>query len=69
MNSNCTCQQSRIDLIPGQAPIYAIDVNCSNRGLRHMPTPLPQNTIVLNITNNNVSIQANVIYREIQKII
>ncbi|XP_045464504.1 protein halfway isoform X2 [Harmonia axyridis] len=55
MNSNCTCEPSRVDLIPGKTPIFAIDVNCSNRGLTQMPTPLPPNTIVLNITNNNIT--------------
>ncbi|XP_044766431.1 protein halfway [Coccinella septempunctata] len=55
MNSNCLCVPSRVDLIPGKAPIFAIDVNCSNRKLKQMPTPLPPNTVSLNIANNNIT--------------
>lgn len=37
-------------------PLYTVQVDCSNQGLSSLPEKLPKNTVLLNITNNNVRI-------------
>lgn len=35
-------------------PMYTIEVDCSNKHLSNLPENLPENTVLLNVTNNNV---------------
>lgn len=35
-------------------PMHTVLVDCSNKNLSNLPENLPENTVLLNITNNNV---------------
>ncbi|KAJ8922179.1 hypothetical protein NQ315_004114 [Exocentrus adspersus] len=52
---NCTCQPYRLEFVVGKPPTFSVEVNCSGVQLLSMPTPLPPNTISLNISNNNIT--------------
>ncbi|KAK9881566.1 hypothetical protein WA026_016440 [Henosepilachna vigintioctopunctata] len=52
---NCSCAPLRLDIIIGTGSIFAIEVNCSNRGLTKLPSVLPPNTVSLNVRNNNIT--------------
>ncbi|KAK4872493.1 hypothetical protein RN001_014522 [Aquatica leii] len=60
---NCTCEPSRLDIVPGKPPTFALFVNCSGLQLTSLPPVLPPNTIALNISNNNIS-SLELIYNE-----
>lgn len=52
---NCTCEPSRLNIVPGKPPTFALFVNCSNLKLTSLPLVLPPHTITLNVSNNNIS--------------
>lgn len=54
-SDNCTCKAQRLDLIADKEPTFAVMVDCSGKEMMEMPTNLPNNTIALNISNNNIS--------------
>ncbi|XP_025836803.1 protein halfway [Agrilus planipennis] len=53
--NNCTCEPVRLQIIIGKPPAFAVFVNCSNMHLTSLPTPLPPNTVGLNVSNNNIT--------------
>ncbi|XP_049873712.1 protein halfway isoform X2 [Pectinophora gossypiella] len=57
-NMNCTCVLNRLELLGGEVT-NLVEVDCSQRHLREMPTNLPANTVKLNVSYNNItSLQA-----------
>jgi len=34
--------------------LHTVEVDCSNKQLSSLPENLPENTVLLNVTNNNV---------------
>lgn len=34
--------------------LRTVEVDCSNKNLKELPSNLPENTVLLNVTNNNV---------------
>ncbi|KYM76611.1 Protein halfway [Atta colombica] len=50
----CQCDIRRLDIIEGKPPTHAVSVDCSGMQLTELPEKLPQNTIALNISYNNV---------------
>lgn len=57
----CRCEQYRLDMVPGKPLTVSVRVDCSNNQLIALPLTLPQNTILLNVTNNNVSLHQSVL--------
>ncbi|XP_026314046.1 protein halfway isoform X2 [Hyposmocoma kahamanoa] len=53
-NINCTCSLERLELLTEEA-VNLISVDCSQRGLKEMPTNLPTNTVKLNVSHNNIT--------------
>lgn len=53
--TNCSCEARRWDFSVGQEATLVVIVDCAGRQLTSLPSPLPANTIALNISNNNVS--------------
>ncbi|XP_023938860.2 protein halfway isoform X2 [Bicyclus anynana] len=53
-NSNCTCVPDRLELMDGVNHV-AVQVDCSQRNLKEMPTNLPPNTAKLNVSYNNIT--------------
>jgi len=35
--------------------LHTVEVDCSNKQLSSLPENLPENTVLLNVTNNNVN--------------
>lgn len=52
---NCTCEPYRLDIVPGKSPTFSLLVDCAGKQLTDMPSVVPENTIALNITNNNIT--------------
>lgn len=53
---NCICEGERMSFqSEDQHLIFTCKVDCSGLGLKELPSNLPNNTISLNISNNNVS--------------
>jgi len=44
------------DMIQNANPTHTVAVDCSSRYLSFLPENLPENTVLLNVTNNNVRI-------------
>lgn len=42
-------------MIQDTNPLHTIEVHCSNSYLSNLPERLPENTVKLNVSNNNVS--------------
>lgn len=56
--SLCVCTPERLTYVEneeGTRMLYALKVDCSNLGLTSLPKTLPETTIALNVSNNNVS--------------
>ncbi|VEN51315.1 unnamed protein product [Callosobruchus maculatus] len=55
----CTCEPYRLDMVMGKSPTFAVEVNCSGvkfeNKLTSLPTPLPPRTVLLDISNNNIT--------------
>lgn len=51
----CVCRTVRLDMIHGKPPTFSFSVDCSNKRLTKLPASLPQNTISLNVSSNNIS--------------
>lgn len=62
---NCTCEPYRLDIVPGKSPTFSLLVDCAGKQLTDMPSVVPENTIALNITNNNVRYY-NIFYKYAQ---
>nr|CAD7461528.1 unnamed protein product [Timema tahoe] len=66
----CTCETVRLYIVPGKPPAYSVQVDCSGQRLTELPELLPNNTVHLNISNNNVSsltpLVSNLAYKEIR---
>ncbi|XP_047504175.1 protein halfway [Pieris napi] len=57
-NINCTCT-TMLELVLHREATYVVAVDCSQRGLTQLPTGLPNNTVNLNVSYNNItSLQA-----------
>lgn len=57
-NINCSCVPERLEVLNGEI-IYLVSVDCSMRQLKQLPTNLPTNTVLLNVSYNNItSLQA-----------
>lgn len=41
-------------MIQNTNPTHTVEVDCSNRYLSNLPENLPENSVLLNVTNNNV---------------
>lgn len=52
---NCNCSWYSLDMVQNTNPVHSVKVDCSNRQLSSLPENLPENTVFLNVTNNNVS--------------
>ncbi|XP_031628091.1 protein halfway [Contarinia nasturtii] len=55
---NCTCipEQMAIELREdGAHSVFSAKVDCSNLGLTSLPKTLPENTLTLNVTNNEIT--------------
>ncbi|GJQ83264.1 hypothetical protein Trydic_g8858 [Trypoxylus dichotomus] len=52
---NCSCEAPRWDFSVGQEVTLVMMVDCAGRQLTSLPSPLPANTIALNISNNNIT--------------
>lgn len=52
---NCTCEPSRMDFKEGKTPTVAASVTCVGLQLTALPTPLPANTVFLNVSHNNIT--------------
>ncbi|XP_068159686.1 protein halfway [Drosophila tropicalis] len=52
---NCTCKFDRMMLVGREQSKPTCDVDCSNLGLVELPPKLPDNTFILNITNNKIT--------------
>nr|CAD7198858.1 unnamed protein product [Timema douglasi] len=49
----CKCETVRLFIVPGKPPAYSVQVDCSGQRLTALPELLPNNTVHLNISNNN----------------
>ncbi|KAH1023645.1 hypothetical protein HUJ04_012810 [Dendroctonus ponderosae] len=54
-HENCTCSTYRLNLSQGKLPAFEVAINCSNKEFLSLPVPLPDNTISLDVSNNNIS--------------
>lgn len=57
-HGNCSCTPERLTYVEneeGTRMVYALKVDCSNLGLTSLPQTLPETTVALNVSNNNVS--------------
>lgn len=52
---NCTCEASRLNLSHGKMPIFEVTMNCSSKKFLSLPVPLADNTIYLDVSNNNIT--------------
>ncbi|VVC45541.1 Hypothetical protein CINCED_3A009440 [Cinara cedri] len=52
---NCTCNWHGLDMVQDTITLQTIQVHCSNKQLSNLPENLPENTVLLNITNNNIT--------------
>lgn len=52
----CQCDIKRLDIIEGKPPTHAVNVDCSGMQLTDLPEKLPQNTISLNVSFNNITV-------------
>lgn len=52
---NCTCTTYRLNLSHGKLPSFEVAMNCSGKKFFSLPVPLPDNTIHLDISNNNIT--------------
>ncbi|KAG5863709.1 hypothetical protein JTB14_037304 [Gonioctena quinquepunctata] len=52
---NCTCEPFGLELVIGQPRAYSVQMNCSGAKLFSLPVPLPQRTVVLDVSNNNIT--------------
>lgn len=62
-HGNCSCTPERLTYVEneqGTRMVYAIKVDCSNLGLTVLPKTLPETTIALNVSNNNVSCNSQI---------
>ncbi|XP_012235587.1 protein halfway isoform X2 [Linepithema humile] len=55
----CLCDIKRLDIIEGKPPTNAVNVDCSGMQLTELPEKLPQNTISLNVSYNNITVLDN----------
>lgn len=56
-HGNCSCTPERLTYVEnedGTRMVYALRVDCSNLGLTALPQTLPETTVALNVSNNNV---------------
>lgn len=51
---NCSCKWHGMDMVRDTNPMHTVQVDCSNKQLINLPENLPENTVLLNITNNKV---------------
>ncbi|XP_060534990.1 protein halfway [Cylas formicarius] len=52
---NCTCKTYRLNLVPGKLPSFEVEMNCSGKQFQFLPVPLPDNTISLDVSGNNIT--------------
>lgn len=52
--SGCKCKWHGYEMISDKNVLNTVEVDCSNNKLSYLPINLPENTVVLNVTNNNV---------------
>ncbi|KAL1512987.1 hypothetical protein ABEB36_002479 [Hypothenemus hampei] len=52
---NCTCETYRLNLSQGKLPTFEVAMNCSGKEFLSLPIPLPDNTIMLDVSNNNIT--------------
>ncbi|XP_011154131.1 protein halfway isoform X1 [Harpegnathos saltator] len=53
---HCQCNVSRLDIVEGKPPTFAVYVDCSGIQLTELPEKLPRNTITLNVSYNNITV-------------
>jgi len=56
-NWQCQCDIKRLNIIEGKPPTNAVNVDCGDMQLTELPKKLPQNTITLNVSYNNVCVR------------
>ncbi|KAJ8679556.1 hypothetical protein QAD02_015343 [Eretmocerus hayati] len=54
-NWQCNCEISRWEFLKDKTPVLSVSVDCSNIQLTQLPPKLPQNTMILNVSNNNIT--------------
>ncbi|XP_074116172.1 protein halfway-like [Cotesia typhae] len=67
----CQCSFIRLNIVQGEKPVMAVEVDCSGNQLTRLPQRLPPNTIALNVSYNNITtldeISGNLWYHDLQK--
>ncbi|XP_020295692.1 protein halfway isoform X2 [Pseudomyrmex gracilis] len=67
----CQCDIKRLDIIEGKPPTHAVNVDCSGMQLTELPKKLPQNTISLNVSCNNITVlddlSTNLYYEDLRE--
>ncbi|XP_050522818.1 protein halfway isoform X2 [Daktulosphaira vitifoliae] len=53
--SGCKCKWHGYEMISDKNVLNTVEVDCSNNKLSYLPINLPENTVVLNVTNNNIT--------------
>ncbi|XP_027836855.2 protein halfway isoform X1 [Aphis gossypii] len=52
---NCSCKWHGIEMVQETKTLHTVEVDCSNKQLSSLPENLPENTVLLNVTNNNIT--------------
>lgn len=50
----CNCSWHGYAMVQDTNTLRTVEVDCSNKNLEELPSNLPENTVLLNVTNNNV---------------
>jgi len=51
----CHCSPKRLDMVPGRPPTFTVRIDCCGLNLTELPEKLLPNTVVLNVSNNNIT--------------
>ncbi|XP_025420320.1 protein halfway isoform X3 [Sipha flava] len=52
---NCSCKSYGYDMVQDTSTLHTVQVDCSYKQLSNLPENLPENTVLLNVTNNNIT--------------
>ncbi|XP_050431504.1 protein halfway isoform X2 [Adelges cooleyi] len=53
--NNCKCKALGMDMVSNRNVLHTVEVDCSNNKLSNLPKSLPENTVKLDVTNNNIT--------------
>ncbi|XP_050300493.1 protein halfway isoform X2 [Anthonomus grandis grandis] len=54
-HQNCSCKTVSVNLAPGKMAMFEVEMNCANMSFLNLPVPLPDNTVSLDVSNNNIT--------------